>query len=134
MKIQTDELERQSVELRRLTSRMSDISETVRRVSRMLSRERFGEEFRPSLQSVERGISERAEEISILSNALSQISQMYEQTELRIMDEAEHAHVHFPHATVAWQLIDVLRTPDQSMTDRLTRLVGGAIDWTPWEP
>lgn len=134
MKIQTDELNRQSEELRRITSRIYDVSETIRRVSRMLSRERFGEEFRPSLERMEQSVCERAEEISILSSALSQISQMYEQTETRILDEADAANIHFRPYDL--RLIPFVPRGRNDLSDLnwFSDFSGAEIDWTPWEP
>lgn len=97
MKVNTDELNRQAMELRRIAARINDIEDSVQRVSRVLSRERFGERFRSPLNSMARTITGRAEELNRMSSALQQISALYEGAETRIIDEAEHANVHYEH-------------------------------------
>lgn len=97
MKVNTDELNRQAAELRRISARINDIEDALQRVNRGLCRERFGEKFRSPLDAMARTIAGRMDELNRMSTALLQISTLYERTENRILDEAEHANVHYDH-------------------------------------
>ena len=107
MRVNTDELEQQAMEIRRIAARLNDIESSVFRVSRILNRERFGERFRSPLVSAAGSIMRRSDELSKMSAALLQISQLYEKTETGIMDEAEHANVHYD-----FMPIGIIRLPD----------------------
>lgn len=96
MKVNTDELERQAAELQNVASRINDIQDSVLRIARNLAREQFGERFRYPLNNAAASIGKRSDEMKRMRTALRQIAQLYERTEGRIVDEAEHASVHHP--------------------------------------
>lgn len=99
MRVNTDELNRQAAELKCIAARINDIEDTVLWVSQELRRECFGEQFRPPLYNMAVSIASRAEELSRMSSALKQISVLYEKAEGRVVDEAEHANVHYDRET-----------------------------------
>lgn len=101
MRVNTDELNSQAAELRRIAERISDIDDTVRYVTRALCRERFGERFQSPLNNMAGSITRQTEDLIRMSSVLQQISAIYEKTEGRIVDEAEHANVHHEHISPA---------------------------------
>ncbi|MBQ6839675.1 MAG: hypothetical protein IJO45_03175 [Oscillospiraceae bacterium] len=135
MKVNTAELNRQAAQLRSAARRMGDIQESVLRITRVLSQQSVGEKFRQPLNAAARSIVSRETELMRMGAALNQIADLYEQTELRIVDEAEHATVRYPHLIVGEIHVPTIVGPGGqfgpvSGLDELT----GMIDWTPWDP
>lgn len=95
MRVNTDELQRQADELQAVARRLNDIQDSVLRIARNLGREQFGERFRYPLNSAAASVGRRSEELRRMRSALRQISQLYERTETGIVEEAEHASVHY---------------------------------------
>lgn len=95
MRVNTDELTRQAYQLRSVANRLNDIQDSVLRIARNLSRESVGERFYPSLRQAANAIGERSDDLRKMRAALSQISRLYEKSEGQIIDEAQHAAVHY---------------------------------------
>lgn len=94
MRVNTDELNRQASELRRVSGQLSDLQDSVLRISRSLCRESVGERFLFPLMDAARAIGNRTDDLGKMRRALQQIARSYEMAEMRIVDEAEHASVH----------------------------------------
>lgn len=94
MKVNTVELDLQSMALRLAAARINEIQSTVLQVSRRLRSERFGERFVGPLNAAVASIDNRGDEINGLRIALQQIASAYEKAEAHIVDEAEHASIH----------------------------------------
>lgn len=100
MKVNTGELERQASELQAVAGKVNDIQDSVLRIMRNLSRQQFGERFVLPLTSAAMSVSRRSDELKSMRNALRQIAQLYERTEMNIKDEAEHATVHHEQSNI----------------------------------
>jgi hypothetical protein len=89
MKVQTDRLRDGSETLERVLVRLEDVNETIRCVDRALSRERFGERFRPALFAECRKVGGLCENVQSLKSTLGRITEQYEQREKLITDRTE---------------------------------------------
>lgn len=101
MKVNTQELERQSRKLRDQAYRLDDIEDTVRRIRRVLRQETIGEEFSEPLRAAVLEIDQRSQELRQLRIALQEISRLYEDSEQQILLEADAAAVHNQHTAYA---------------------------------
>lgn len=148
MKVNTTEMERQVRALRNAANRIHEIQNSVLRISRNIRAERFGERFTPALNAAVASVGNRGEELGRLREALAQIASVYEQTEVRVLEEAESASIHFlrlptrlvvipgwvpPPAPI---IIDGLFGQTETGTQQGASIFGGdgLIDWTPWNP
>lgn len=136
MKVNTDELQRQAAQLRNLSVRLNNIQDSVLQVSRVLSQESIGEKFRQPLRKAAENINRRSAELDRMRAALRQIAQMYEETELRIVDETEHATVRYPDSIVGEIHLPPMVGPGGRLSVPIPELeqFTGMIDWTPWDP
>jgi hypothetical protein len=124
MKVNTEELNRQASQLRRLAQRLNDLQDSVLRITRNLARESVGERFLPALTSAAQEIGKRSDDMGQMRRALQQIAEMYETAEMRIVDEAEHAI-----AVPAFGLIRQIRIPRFNPIDRIDPTPNSILDY-----
>lgn len=145
MKVNTNELLRQSEQFLDAMNRMMEFRDTVLKVDRNLSRERTGERFHEPLKAAADQIERQARDLRNLQKALEQIAEAYSSCETRIVDRTEQSG-----SGSLLDYIGELRIPDHFFYTVFgtgeaawnTGTSGGAaensitsaIDWTPWDP
>ena len=105
MRVDTDELDRQAEELRKIASRLDEIHDSVLRVARELRREAVGEGFYRPLRGSAISIADRIADVKKMRTALDQIGQLYDHSETMIVEETQGAVIH--HALQAVGRIDI---------------------------
>lgn len=138
MKVNTAELNRQAMQLKQVANRLNEIHGSVLQVTKVLCQESIGEKFSVPLKVAADNIYRRFDETNRMRAALIQIADLYEDTEIRITDEAEHATLHFtptPMGPVIIPEIVISPAPHTGTNADLNLgAVAGMIEWTPWDP
>lgn len=116
MRVNTEELERQSANLNTQTRQLYELQDSVLRIARDLSTQSVTEPFDWQLRTVADAIERSCEDLGQLRMALLQIASLYERSETRIQEEAEAAAVSNEHSPFTI-------TPLPSMTDWILPLL-----------
>ncbi|MBQ6832066.1 MAG: hypothetical protein IJO28_05465 [Oscillospiraceae bacterium] len=89
MKVNTDELYRQTLQFQPMVRKMSELSDGIQQIAKALSRESIGDDFLPVLQQAAARTEAQLMDLEKLRLALEQIAQCYTDCEDRILDRTE---------------------------------------------
>lgn len=120
MRVNTQELERQSASLNVQTHRLYELQDSVLRIARDLSAQSVTEPFNMQLRAAANAIEQSCRDLGQLRMALLQIASLYERSENCILDEAEAAVVrneHSPYVITALPGINEWNLPPLFSTD-----------------
>ena len=138
MKVNTAELNRQAMQLKQVANRLNEIHGSVLQITKVLCQESIGEKFSGPLKVAADNIYRRFDETNRMRAALMQIADLYEDTEIRITDEAEHATVHFKPYPTGVIVMPKVVIPGLLVVGANESANPGSvaemIDWTPWDP
>jgi ribosomal protein S2 len=134
MRVQTDRLRDGSETLEQVLVRLEDVNETIRNVERALSRERFGERFRPALFAECRKVGGLCENVQSLKSTLGRIAEQYEQREELI---ADHTEGNLQRFFIGIKLVDIAQVVvvlyrNQYHTRFLPTLSDATTDFVGW--
>ena len=121
MKVNTDELYRQTLQFQPMIRKMSEINEEIRAASRALNQESIGDDFLPVLQQAAARTEAQLMDLEKLRLALEQIAQCYADCEDKIIDRTENPAL----PSISNHLLEFIRQQGQD---------AAPLQWEPWDP
>lgn len=124
MKVNTEELIRQSDALRYTAFRLEALQEEVLQVKGFLETEVTGKKLETSLQNMAKTIGNQFRDLELLGSALEQISQMYEWCENEVTEEAQDSKFRM---ITGYRVIQLSKLDGEEHMENM-------LDWLAWDP
>lgn len=124
MRVNTEELLRQSEALYNTAFRLDALLDEVLHIKGSLEQEVTSGKFEAVLRSTANVISQQQQDLKKLGAGLEEISQLYEQFENAIADHAQDSQMRIQ--SIGYKVIPIIHSGVDDITDML--------DWTAWDP